>query len=583
MCGIIAVFTNQKITTTFRNKMLLKSKRIRHRGPDASGCYQIDNHLFLHERLSIIDPSGGAQPIVNPDNGLILCVNGEIYNHKSIRTQYEDYNFQTGSDCEVISVLYDNLLKEQGDCQPFLNNNSIFTLLSKLEGQFSFVLYDQSSGYIMVARDPFGITPLYYGYDKEGRIYFSSEMKVLDECVQVTMFPAGSYMYFQYTIEDNSNIVPKPYFNKEISGKWILEEYTETNTLSKEDEEEVFKNVHSYFTNSVIKRLMTDVPFGILLSGGLDSSLVASVAQKYLVSTGKEPSQLHTFSIGLEGSPDLAAAKKVADFLGTTHHNFVFTIQEALDFLEDVIYHLETYDITTIRASTPMFLLSRRIKALGFKMVLSGEGSDELLGGYLYFHQAPNDKEHRDECKRRLLELGYFDCLRANKSTMAWGLEARVPFLDKDFVNLCINIHKDLKGTKKFTDTPRIEKYVIRKAFDIKDDTTNQPMYLPYDILWRQKEQFSDGVGYSWIDTLKEYTKEQVLKDEDSRSRYKNRKVIYPINTPISEESFYYREIFERFYPNRDSTVKKWIPKTDWDGVGEDPSGRSQLTHDNQT
>ena len=581
MCGIIAVFTNQQISTSFRNKMLLKSKKIRHRGPDASGCYQLGNNIFLHERLSIIDPNGGAQPIVNPDNGLILCVNGEIYTHSTIRERYNDYSFQTGSDCEAISALYYNILKEQGDCQSFLNKESIQTLFTSLNGQFAFVLYDQESDYTLVGRDPFGVAPLYYGHDREGRLYFSSELKALDECICVKVFPAGHFAYFQYDIK-HLDIIPENYFNKEQYGKWITKSYDESIMLTMEHEDEVTDSIHRYFTNSVIKRLMTDVPFGILLSGGLDSSLVASVAQKYLVSQGNKPSELHTFSIGLEGSPDLAAAKKVADFLGTTHHNFIFTVQEALDFLEDVIYHLETYDITTIRASTPMFLLARRIKALGFKMVLSGEGSDELLGGYLYFHQAPNNQEHRTECQRRLLDLGYFDCLRANKSTMAWGLEARVPFLDKEFVNLCIDIHKDLKGTMNFTNDPKMEKYVIRKAFDINDENGN-PVYLPRDVLWRQKEQFSDGVGYNWIDTLKQYTQTQVESDADMLSRYHNRFITYPFNTPDSMEAFYYREIFERFYPLRATTVKKWIPKTEWEGVGNDPSGRAQSTHDNKT
>lgn len=599
MCGILAILLNKnnEISEDIRKNMLAMSRNIRHRGPDANGFIETKNGIFLHERLSIIDPFGGSQPInyQNNDQHLILSVNGEIYNHKEIREElknrdysnhyckkYHQYKFMTGSDCEVINSLYIDEKMESKSPNGLLSQEQIYEIMSKLDGQFSFVLHDVKNSMTLVARDPFGITPLYYGIDKHANILFASELKALDMCTNIFAFEAGSYMYFsnnlQFSDEELNGIECKYYFPYSEMGKWALNpgEYV-SHELQKE--EDFIPLIREKFEKAVHKRLMADVPFGVLLSGGLDSSLVASITQKYLKENpefNQYFKNLNSFSIGLPNSPDLIAAQKVADYIGTRHHGFTFTIEEGINALRDVIYQLETYDVTTIRASTPMYLLSRKIKSLGIKMVLSGEGSDELLGGYLYFHQAPDDKAHQLECKRRLLQLGYFDCLRANKSTMSWGLEARVPFLDTEFVNTCINIPKNLKGTLKNTDVSRMEKYILRKAFDI-NDKNGDPVYLPNDILWRQKEQFGDGVGYGWIDYLKEYTEKQV--DKLYNESYNIRNLKYPINTPDTKEAFYYRMIFEELFPGRESTVKKWIPMTEWEGVNADPSGRAQTIH----
>ena len=575
MCGILALLLKEGVNPNenLKNLMLQQSRIIRHRGPDSNGCYVCNNGIFLHERLSIIDPYGGSQPIVDNKNSLILLVNGEIYNHLELRKKYSDYDYQTNSDCEIINAIYNHFKLKYNNQN--LTKNIIYELFSELNGQFSFVLHDEQNNMTLVGRDPFGITPLYYGVDKDGNFYVSSEMKALKLCDKVFAFEAGNYMYFN---GDFTNTICKPYFKNTYEGLWINEDYEYFNVNNT-----VYEHLRTIFTKAVIDRLMADVPFGVLLSGGLDSSLVSSITQKFIKENpdfNPYIKALNSFSIGLKDSPDLLAAQKTADFLGTHHHNFIFTIEEGINALRDVIYHLETYDITTIRASTPMYLLSRKIKSLGFKMVLSGEGSDELLGGYLYFHNAPNDKEHQMECKKRILNLGYFDCLRANKSTMAWGLEARVPFLDKKIVNYCINIPHEVKGVLKNTDIPRMEKHLIRKAFDINDENGN-PIYLPKDILWRQKEQFSDGVGYGWIDYLKEYTEKQV--DQNYLNDFNIRHLLYPFNTPQTKEAFYYRVIFEEMFPNRAETVKGWIPKMDWDGVNADPSGRAQSTHTNTT
>jgi asparagine synthase (glutamine-hydrolysing) len=589
MCGILAIISKYNITHEMKQTMLRMSRKLRHRGPDSNGMYELPNAMFLHERLSIVDPFGGSQPIVDELNGYVLLVNGEIYNHQKIRdselSKQENirYNFKTKSDCEAINALYHNILKR--DDKRFLSNLDIGEIFSNLDGQFSFVLHDYVNKTTLVGRDPFGITPLYYGVDAEGNIYFASELKALEPCIKVYTFEPGHYMYFP--TEGFSQTVTHPYFKHIKDGYWAKNPYQRVTTDST-----VFSLVKNTFEEAVIKRLMADVPFGVLLSGGLDSSLVASIVQKYMKGNpdfNPYVKNLNSFSIGLHDSPDLIAAQKVADFLGTKHHNFTFTIEEGLNALRDVIYHLETYDITTIRASTPMYLLSRKIKSLGIKMVLSGEGSDELLGGYLYFHNAPDDEEHQNECKRKLLDLGYFDCLRANKSTMAWGLEARVPFLDTKMVKQCIDLPYELKGCKNASVTnpesskinpTNIEKYVIRKAFDIRDDN-GKPVYLPDEILWRQKEQFSDGVGYGWIDSLKEYTSNLVTNNH--MKDYEIRHLIYPFNTPDTKEAFYYRMIFEELFPNRENTVKAWMPLTRWRGVGSDPSGRAQSTHVNAT
>lgn len=591
MCGILAIISKSNITHEVKQNMLRMSRKLRHRGPDSSGVFELSNAMFLHERLSIVDLFGGFQPIIDELNSYVLIVNGEIYNHQKIRdmelSKPENirYNFKTKSDCEVINALYHNILKR--DDKKFLSKLDICEIFLNLDGQFSFVLHDIINKTTLIGRDPLGITPLYYGVDAEGNIYFASELKALEPCIKVYTFEPGHYMYFP--TEEFSQTVTHPYlYFKDIKdGCWIKNSYLPVNTNN-----DILSLVKKTFEKAVIKRLMADVPFGVLLSGGLDSSLIASIVQKYMIENpdfNPYVKRLNSFSIGLLDSPDLIAAQKVADFLGTKHHNFTFTIKEGFDALRDVIYHLETYDITTIRASIPMYLLSRKIKSLGIKMVLSGEGSDELLGGYLYFHNAPDDEEHQKECKRKLLDLGYFDCLRANKSTMAWGLEARFPFLDTNMVKQCINLPYELKGCKNASvinpetskiNPNNIEKYVIRKAFDVRD-SENKPLYLPDEILWRQKEQFSDGVGYGWIDSLKDYTSK--LVSESHMKYYDIRHIIYPFNTPDTKEAFYYRMIFEELFPNRENTVKVWMPLTKWRGVGSDPSGRAQSAHVNAT
>jgi len=599
MCGILAILLNKnnEITEETRQQMLRMSRNLRHRGPDANGIVETKNGIFLHERLSIIDPFGGCQPLhyKTDEQHLVLSVNGEIYNHMLIRNELKNrdysnhyckknhqYKFMTGSDCEVINSLYLDEKIQSKLPNGILSQEQIYNLMSKLDGQFSFVLHDVNNGMTLVGRDPFGITPLYYGIDENSNILFASELKALEICTNVFTFESGCYMYFsnnlQYVDDEFNGVECKPYFPHTSMGSWALEPTKYVSDLQI-TEENYLSLIREKFEGAVQKRLMADVPFGVLLSGGLDSSLVASIAQKYLKENpefNQYFKNLNSFSIGLPNSPDLIAAQKVADYIGTKHHGFTFTIEEGINALRDVIYQLETYDVTTIRASTPMYLLSRKIKSLGIKMVLSGEGSDELLGGYLYFHQAPSDEAHQFECKRRLLQLGYFDCLRANKSTMSWGLEARLPFLDTEFVNTCINIPKDLKGTLKNTPKPRMEKYILRKAFDVNDEN-GDPVYLPSDILWRQKEQFSDGVGYGWIDYLKEYTEKQV--DNLYGESYKIRNLKYPVNTPDTKEAFYYRMIFNELFPGRESTVKKWVPMTEWEGVSADPSGRAQTTH----
>ena len=604
MCGItLYLITNNiksiktKNSNYYKENILKSSAAIRHRGPDWSGNEVIVKNnktiYMAHERLAIIDPLKGSQPIVyeaqEPYQKIVLCVNGEIYNYKQIREELSNYNYQTESDCEVIIALYLEFLKGK--------YYSVDEILNKLDGQFSFTLYDNLNDTLIVARDPIGITSLYYGLDKYGNLMVSSELKGLHLCKQIEQFPPGSYLYYssnpkhkEYEKCEMSSLRYKfslefinihNYYRKFKSGKWSNKLATLNNTtipkpinISDEEYENlIYEKIRSTFTIAVKKRLMSDVPFGVLLSGGLDSSLVSSITVKLIKENQanlKWGNRIHSFSIGLDNgsSPDLDKAQETADFLGTIHHNFTFSIQEGIDALRDVIYHLETYDITTIRASTPMFLLSRKIKAMGVKMVLSGEGADELLGGYLYFLSAPNDEAFFEETRRRVKELGYFDCLRANKSTLGWGLEGRFPFLDKEFINLCFSIHPKLKMKNN------IEKYVMRKAFDVKDQY-GRPEYLPDSILWRQKEQFSDGVGYGWIDATRDLG-ESLVSDED----FANRETLYPLNTPTTKEAFMFRRTYEELFPNRESCVKKWVPRTDWEGVGEDPSGRAQKVHE---
>ncbi|KAL6993148.1 Asparagine synthetase [glutamine-hydrolyzing] 3 [Sarracenia purpurea var. burkii] len=545
MCGILAVFGCVDNSQAKRSRIIELSRRLRHRGPDWSGLHCHQNCYLAHQRLAIVDPTSGDQPLYNEDKTVVVTVNGEIYNHKQLRQELKSHQFRTGSDCEVIAHLYE----EYGE-----------DFVDMLDGMFSFVLLDTRDKSFIAARDGIGITPLYMGWGLDGSVWFASEMKALsDDCERFMSFPPGH-------IYSSKHGALRRWYNP----PWFAEDIPSTpyDPLVLRDT----------FEKAVLKRLMTDVPFGVLLSGGLDSSLVASVASRHLAESKAAcqwGSQLHTFCIGLKGSPDLIAAKEVADYLGTRHHELHFTVQEGIDALEEVIYHVETYDVTTIRASTPMFLMSRKIKSLGVKMVLSGEGSDEIFGGYLYFHKAPNKEELHQETCRKIKALHLYDCLRANKSTSAWGVEARVPFLDKEFINLAMSIDPEWKMVRP----GRIEKWILRNAFD--DD---QKPYLPKHILYRQKEQFSDGVGYSWIDGLKDHANQHVTDAMLSHASY-----IYPENTPATKEAYYYRTIFERFFPK--NSARSTVPggpsvacstakAVEWDAAWSknlDPSGRAAL------
>lgn len=538
MCGIIAVIAT---SDDKRAHYLELSKKIRHRGPDWNGSYYKNGIFIGHERLSIVSPETGSQPIINEDESLILSVNGEIYNYKELYNYvlHNKYTSSTKSDCEVILPLY----KEYGE-----------QFIKMLDGIFSFVLYDKKNEKIIVARDPIGVIPLYYGITNEKQLMFASEMKCLiEDCVHIGVFSPGKF------VKINSNFIANNddylfTLNNFYEPIWREKQFNPCMDL-----ELVAQTVRSRLISSVEKRLMTDVPFGVLLSGGLDSSLIASITKRIVQSRKNNVwgNNIHTFSIGIENSPDLLAARKVADFLDTNHHEFIFTEQEGIDSIKDLIWHLETYDVTTIRASTPMYLMSRKIKALGIKMVLSGEGADEIFGGYLYFHNAPNNIEFHNECVKRVNNLHHFDCLRANKSTMAWGVEVRVPFLDQAFLESCVPIRPELKLKNK------TEKYILRQAFYDED----QP-YLPNDILYRQKEQFSDGVGYSWIDKLKEYI-DSVFESEN---------IDIESEPGDTNESLYYKHIFYKLFP-KSAPIIRWQPKTEWAGVGADPSGRAQSVH----
>jgi asparagine synthase (glutamine-hydrolysing) len=492
-------------TRELRKKALSLTKLQRHRGPDWTGIYSNERAILAHERLAIVDVESGAQPLLSEDGKIALAVNGEIYNHQELRQSLTAaYPFQTHSDCEIILALY----QQKGD--DFLND---------LQGMFAFVLYDSVKDRYLIGRDPIGIIPLYTGYDEHGNFYVSSEMKAIEPvCRTVREFPAGHFMTSQGGL--------KRYYER----PW--QQYESVAAVSMDD-----SHLKEALEHSVRQHLMSDVPYGVLLSGGLDSSLIAAIAKKFvsrrIEDQDKSPAwwpQLHTFSVGLKGAPDLAAARKVADFIGSIHHELTFTVQEGLDALSDVIYHIESYDVTTVRASTPMYLMARKIRAMGIKMVLSGEGADEVFGGYLYFHKAPNGKEFHEETVRKLSRLHLFDCLRANKSMAAWGVEARVPFLDRAFLDVAMSLNPELKMCRD----GKIEKHVLRQAFD---------GYLPAEILWRQKEQFSDGVGYSWIDSLKEYAEKQV-----SDQLFENAPYRFPVNTPTSKEGYFYRHIFESHF-----------------------------------
>ena len=558
MCGIFAVVGNEHSDNydTKREKFLECSKTLRHRGPDWNGIH-IDNErkvVVAHERLSIIDVDNGAQPLISRDGNIVLTVNGEIYNHQGLKdiVLQGSYDFKTKSDCEVIIPLY------QKYWTPFVD---------MLDGVFSFFLYDKENNDFFVARDPIGVNPLYYASNTIGEFCFASELKAIrmwDKDCKIHIFPPGHYM------ANNKELVP-----------YYQPMWRENNILNLDydiTEKEQCDKIRTALTDAVDKRLMADVPFGVLLSGGLDSSLITSITNKILKERSNDKKgwgeKLHSFSIGLKGAPDLKYAREVADFLRTVHHEFNFTIQEGIDAIRDLIYKLETYDVTTIRASTPMYLMTRMIKASGIKMVLSGEGADEILGGYLYFHNAPSEEDFHRECIDRVNNLHYFDCLRANKSTMAWGVEVRVPFLDKRFLETAIPIRPDLKIREREKGQPKIEKYILRKAFEESMNPEGYK-YLPDSVLWRQKEQFSDGVGYNWVDSLIKETEKNI---EDTEMKGLDNK--YCINTPKTKEALYYRKIYEELFPNCESVSKYWIPNTSWEGVKEDPSGRAQNVHD---
>lgn len=547
MCGIICVFNcEEDYTTELRGQVLKQSRKIRHRGPDWSGIYVGSNAIISHERLAIVDPQSGVQPLYSPDRKQVLAANGEIYNHKQLRENLqEDYEFSTKSDCEVLLALY----REQGP-----------DFVKSLNGIFGFAIYDEEQNDFLIARDHMGIIPLYRGWDIRGQMHIASELKALEGyCNTIEEFPPGHLL----TAKTEEPI------------KWYERAWAGYESLSSRTESSI-QDIRQSFEKAVHRQLMTDVPYGVLLSGGLDSSIVSALAKKYaskrVESEDREGAwwpALHSFAIGLKGSPDLEAAQKVADHIGTIHHEVNFTIQEGLDALRDVIYHLETYDVTTVRASTPMYLLARVIKSMGIKMVLSGEGSDELFGGYLYFHKAPNAQEFHEETIRKLHKLHMYDCLRANKSLAAWGVEGRVPFLDIEFMDVAMNVNP----SEKMITEDRIEKWVLRKAFED---------MLPTEIVWRQKEQFSDGVGYGWIDALKDYAEEKVSDTDFEAAKFR-----FPINTPQSKEEYLYRSIFEEHFPS--DTAAKCVPSVPsvacstpeallWDESFQntnDPSGRA--------
>lgn len=508
MCGIVCAFDLKQNSEDLRPQILEMSKRIRHRGPDWSGIFDNEKAIMAHERLAIVDPASGKQPLFSPDKQLVLAANGEIYNHRALRKQFEStYDFQTQSDCEIILALY----KEKG-----------VDFVDDLNGIFGFAIYDVEEDTYFIARDHMGIIPLYIGWDQNGTFYVASELKALESvCTKIELFPPGHYFHSK----DGKFV------------QWYKRDWKAYDAVK--DNETSVQEIKEALEAAVHRQLMSDVPYGVLLSGGLDSSVTSAIAKKYAqkrVESGDTADawwpQLHSFSVGLEGSPDLAAAQKVANHIGTVHHEIKFTIQEGLDAIKDVIYNLETYDTTTIRASTPMYLMARVIKSMGIKMVLSGEGADELFGGYLYFHKAPNAKEFHQETVRKLDKLHMYDCLRANKSLAAWGIEGRVPFLDKEFMDVAMRINPQ----DKMINGERMEKWVVRKAFED---------MLPESVAWRQKEQFSDGVGYSWIDTLKE-----IVEKEVSDEQMKNAHFRFPVQTPLNKEEFYYRTIFESHFPS---------------------------------
>ena len=554
MCGITAIFNVKQQNAELRQKALAMSRKLRHRGPDWSGIWQGGSAIVCHERLSIVDPESGSQPLFSPDRKQVLAVNGEIYNHQQLRTQYADrYEFQTGSDCEVVLALY----REKG-----------VDFLEDLNGIYAFALYDEEKDNFLIARDPIGVIPLYIGFDDDGKVYVASELKALEGfCDRYEPFLPGYY----YQGSEGRMV-------KWYKRDWMTEvpDGSQIQRTKASAEFQAVAAIKKSLEEAVKRQLMCDVPYGVLLSGGLDSSVISAIAKKYAgrrVETNDEREawwpQLHSFAVGLKGAPDLIKAAEVAKHIGTVHHEINYTIEEGLDAIRDVIYYIETYDVTTVRASTPMYLLARVIKSMGIKMVLSGEGADEVFGGYLYFHKAPNAREFHEETVRKLSKLHYYDCLRANKSLSAWGVEGREPFLDKEFLDVAMRVDPALK----MCPGSDIEKRIVREAFaDL----------LPESVAWRQKEQFSDGVCYSWIDTLKKITSERVSDEQMAHAAER-----FPINPPLNKEEYYYRSIYEEWFPsesaaravNQEASVACSTAKAlEWDEAWKsmnDPSGRA--------
>ena len=574
MCGIVGIFGIQAQTPELRKKALRMSQKIRHRGPDWSGIYCGKTATLAHERLSIVDPESGQQPLYSPDGKLALAVNGEIYNHRDIRQQFAGrYAFQTGSDCEVILALYQQWRAQAADDPT--------PLFEQLSGIFAFALYDEEHDEYLIGRDPIGVIPLYIGKDAEGKVYVASELKALEgQCDSYEPFLPGHYYWSrEQKLHKWYHRDWEDYAAVSANAPIYDPAPTQTQEGQPADAEvyrESVKQLHDALEDSVRRQLMSDVPYGVLLSGGLDSSVISAIAAKYashrIEAGGSEAAwwpRLHSFAVGLKGAPDLAKARIVAEHIGTVHHEINYTIQEGLDAIRDVIYFIETYDVTTVRASTPMYLLARVIKSMGIKMVLSGEGADEVFGGYLYFHKAPTPQAFHEETVRKLSKLHLYDCLRANKSLSAWGVEGRVPFLDKEFLDVAMR----LNPAAKMCPGHSIEKRIVREAF---------ADMLPESVAWRQKEQFSDGVGYSWIDTLKQVAAEQVSDDQFAHAAER-----FPINTPMNKEEYYYRSIFEEHFPSE--SAAKCVPSVPsvacstaealaWDAAFQnlnDPSGRA--------
>ena len=590
MCGIVSIFNIEEQTPELRKKALQMSQKIRHRGPDWSGIYCGKSAILAHERLSIVDPESGQQPLFSTDRNQILAVNGEIYNHQDIRRQFEGkYEFQTGSDCEVILALYRELVCPRPPQSPLKgeavqvpgppqsplkgeaiqvlplredlggSEGAIVRMIEQLSGIFAFALYDEERDSFLIARDQIGVIPLYIGYDSDGKVYVASELKALEGfCERYEPFLPGHYYWSE-----------APGLKRWYTRDWMDYEAVRDNQASSEE-------IRQALRSAVKRQMMSDVPYGVLLSGGLDSSVISAITEKYAEHRIEDDSQtkawwprLHSFAVGLKGAPDLAKARMVADHIGTVHHEINYTIQEGLDAIRDVIYFIETYDVTTVRASTPMYLLARVIKSMGIKMVLSGEGADEIFGGYLYFHKAPSAEEFHKETVRKLAKLHLYDCLRANKSLSAWGVEGRVPFLDKEFLDVAMRTNPEAKMCPGKT----MEKRIVREAF---------ADMLPEEVAWRQKEQFSDGVGYSWIDTLKKITSEAVTDEQMAHAAER-----FPINTPLCKEEYYYRSIFEEHFPSE--SAAKSVPHEasvacstaialEWDAAWKnmnDPSGRA--------